>query len=275
MEPSLKPAQSARPAKLTDRFLAYLIDTLPFAAGYSLSLVLLVARWRILPDAPGTWRKFLWAWIGVYVAYHWIGNMAGATIGKWAMGVRVRRRDGARLGAVRSLVRAAGLLASTPALNLGFLWAFVQAESRTWHDLLAGSVVVEARRKSPAESLLNAVVSFILLAGILAGTWWLYVLRPTPSDLEAVAKARAGLRILAQIEEQYRAAHGTYTERLADLAVGSGDVGQFREALRDLYDPRHFRITAGRDHFILSARAKDRRGTVVSLRGPAPGAKIP
>lgn len=262
------PAPAANLAKLTDRFIAYLVDTLPFAAGYYATLVELVVRRQSLPNTPGTWRRVFWVWIGLYVLYHWAGNAIGATAGKWALGLRVRGLGGGRLEAGRALARSVGLLASTPLCNLGFLWAFVQPESRTWHDLLAGSRVVETRPKGAGESLLNALLSFALLAAIGGATWWHYVVRPTPYDLAAVEKADEGLRILAQIEERYKAGHGTYTAKLVDLAEASGDMEQFKAGLRELFDPKGLRIQAGRERFLLRARAKDRRRTVVTLAGP-------
>ena len=268
MDISEASAPPSSPAKLTDRFLAYLLDTVPFVTGYYAGLILLIVRWQRWPNTPQTWNRVLLVWLCAYVSYHWIGNVLGATAGKWMMGLRVRRLDGGPLGAGRSLVRALGLLASTPLFNLGFLWAFFQADSRTWHDLLAGSQVTEARSKSAGESLLTAFLSFIVLAIILGATWWSYMIRPTPADLAAVSRARDGLKILARIEDKHKAASGTYSDKLAELAVASGDVERFKSALREIFDPNGFRIQADRERYVLQARAKDRRRTVVALSGP-------
>jgi uncharacterized RDD family membrane protein YckC len=43
-----------------------------------------------------------------------------------------------------SLARSLFTLVSYAVLFLGFLWAFVDKESRCWHDLIAGTMVVSA-----------------------------------------------------------------------------------------------------------------------------------
>jgi len=254
-------------AKVTDRFLAYLIDTLPFLAGFHASLYLLAVKLSV-PLSVQTWRRALAAWACAYVLYHWMGNMAGATWGKKALGLRVVDREGASLGAAASLIRAAGLLISTPLLNMGFLWALVQPDSRTWHDLLAGSWVVEVRPKSRGESARSALIAFLALGAVLGWMGWLYSIQPTPEDLAAVRKAREGLDILAQIEERHKARYGTFTDDLGELALDSGGEEEFRAALLRIFDPRRFAITASRDHYFITARARDRRGTAVSVSGP-------
>ncbi len=67
----------------------------------------------------------------------------GRTVGKWATGLRVERRDGEPVGFARALVRhTVGYLASLLTLGLGFLLAAVSREGRALHDLIAGTVVV-------------------------------------------------------------------------------------------------------------------------------------
>lgn len=236
-------------AKVTDRFLAYLVDAVPFGLGYGV-----VGR-------P-------WLWVGLYVLYHSVGNAAGGTIGKRMLGLRVVRLDGTPLGAARSLARALGALLSTPLLNLGYLWALVRPDSRTWHDLLAGSRVVEAGPKSGARHVANALLALLLSAAVLGAGAWLHLLRPARADLEALSRAREGLGILARIEEAYKAGHGAYTDSLAELALASGDPALFREGLAGVFDERGFRLAATRDRYFISARARDRKRTTVRLEGP-------
>ncbi|MBI3550462.1 MAG: RDD family protein [Elusimicrobia bacterium] len=247
------------PAKLTDRFLAYLIDTAPFVAGYHAT----VSR-----ASPGSGRSVFLAWLALYLAYQWGSNTAGASIGKRCFGIRVTSMDGSPLGPGRSLARSVGLLLSTPLLNLGYLWAFLNADSRTWHDLLSGAIVVEAEPKSRAEALATACLSFALVAAIFGWTAWSGLARPTPADAEAIERAREGLKILARIEEQYRSRHGAYTAELSELAAESGDVAQFKDGMLGLFDPRHILIHAERDRFYIKAFARDRKSTPVSIKGP-------
>ncbi|MFL6229526.1 MAG: RDD family protein [Pyrinomonadaceae bacterium] len=68
---------------------------------------------------------------------------SGRTVGKWATGLRVERRDGERLGFGRALLRhTVGYFASLATLGLGFLLAALSREGRALHDLIAGTVVV-------------------------------------------------------------------------------------------------------------------------------------
>ncbi len=69
----------------------------------------------------------------------------------WTPGCRlmrmriVRLADGGVPGARWGMVRAAGAVISETVL-VGYLWAFWDARRQTWHDKLAGTVVIEAPR---------------------------------------------------------------------------------------------------------------------------------
>jgi len=252
------------PARFNERLIAYLLDGAPFMAGYILmslyALPMLGGARAARPLAAG--------WMAAYVVYHFLGNMAGATPGKRIMGLRVVGRDGERLGAPRSLVRAVGHLLSTPLANAGFLLALVHPESRAFHDLLAGSLVVEPEGKHPAEATLLFAAAALTLGVLCAAILYLHLGLPTTSDREAIAKAREGLGILAQIEEVYRQDHSYYTDSLPELAQASGDPNQFRDAMLQLFDPHEFKIMASRDRYHISGVALDRRRTRVALEGP-------
>lgn len=67
------------------------------------------------------------------------------TLGKWATGLRIERRDGARLGVGHALLRhTIGYFVSLLTLGLGFLLAAFNREGRALHDILADTVVVRA-----------------------------------------------------------------------------------------------------------------------------------
>lgn len=73
----------------------------------------------------------------------------GQSIGKWATGLRIERKNGRRAGPVRVLVRhLIGYTLSFLTLGLGFVIAAFNQQGRGLHDLIAGTVVVreEARR---------------------------------------------------------------------------------------------------------------------------------
>lgn len=75
--------------------------------------------------------------------------LRGQTLGKWATGLRIERKDGRPLNWGHSLLRhLLGYPLSLFTLGIGFVLAAFSKRGRALHDLLAGTVVVrnEARR---------------------------------------------------------------------------------------------------------------------------------
>ncbi|PCI36109.1 MAG: hypothetical protein COB53_10325 [Elusimicrobia bacterium] len=260
--------ESLPPAKLTDRFLAYLFDLIPFIVGYYGTLYLFIVKLQKWPYSQAAMQKAFIAWLLLYIVYQTLGNLAGATIGKSMFGIRVCRTDGQPLTPAQALLRGVGYLISSPLMNLGFLWSFFQAQSRTWHDLLAGSIVVEDRQKSQGAALFSAVVSLLVFVAIMAGNAWFYLLQPSPMDHEAIRKAHGGLQVLGAIQEAHKRKTGNYTQRLGDLAATSGDLVRFRQSMAKIFEPNGFILEAGASSYLIQARAKDRRHTIVVIEGP-------
>ncbi|MDD5657135.1 MAG: RDD family protein [Elusimicrobia bacterium] len=255
------------PAKISDRFLAYFLDLLPFLGGFGASVFFAVLKAPV-PPAPETYRNLGLLWAGLLALYQFAGNLAGGTPGKKLMGLRVVRRDGAALGWGRSLARALGYLASTPLCNFGFLVALVHPESRALHDLLSGALVVEARARSLSEAFMLFAASAGAIVALFLGNLYFTLHQPTPADYLAIDKARAGLRILAGIEEACKARNGAYTKDLSELAEASGDVEEFKKAMGDIFEPDRFRLETGVGRYRISAAARDRRKTRVRIEGP-------
>jgi hypothetical protein len=158
-----------------------------------------------------------------------------------------------------------------PLFNLGFIWALFQRESRAWHDLLAATIVVEAKAKTQGQTARNALLAFAAFACVMLLNVWFFAFSPTPADRDAIRKAREGLSVLAAVEEAVQAEKGAYTAQLAELAKASGDVRQFKEAMGEIFDPDGFVLAADKDSYEIRARALDRRRSQVSLAGPAKG----
>lgn len=78
----------------------------------------------------------------VYYMFFWI--LAGQTIGKYVLGLRVIRMDGKRMNFRRSLLRYLGYLISLAPLTLGFLWILIDDRRQGWHDKIARTCVVYA-----------------------------------------------------------------------------------------------------------------------------------
>jgi len=264
-----------RPARISDRLVAFFLDLLPFLGGFGVHLFLTLLRQRAAQPAPGTVLHLGALWIALSLAYQFAGNLSGGTVGKRLLGLRVVRRDGRPLRVVRSLVRAVGYLLSMPLCNFGFLIAFVHPQSRTLHDLLSGALVVESRAKNPAEAFIVFLAAAGVLSALFAGNLYFGLHRPLPSDVLAVKKAEAGLGILAQIEEAYKAKNGAYTNSLADLVEASGNPEEFRKAMAAIFEPNFFRVEAGRGRYRISGVAKDHDQTRVVISGPRPSDRNP
>ncbi len=71
------------------------------------------------------------------------GGSRGQTLGKMALGIRViDLARGGPIGYGRGFIRWIGRFVSAIVLLLGYLWMLWDGEKQTWHDKMAGSVVV-------------------------------------------------------------------------------------------------------------------------------------
>ena len=83
--------------------------------------------------AASVWL-FLYWWVSIAVA--------GKTIGKALLGLRVVTRDGEILSSFRSALRAVSLPLSYLLFGFGFLGIILGRERRALHDVIAGSAVI-------------------------------------------------------------------------------------------------------------------------------------
>jgi uncharacterized RDD family membrane protein YckC len=130
-----------RPAGFWIRTLALALDAIVFLlvhASFGALATLLGG-----PDLEGAPRApvaaFTWLFTAAYtITLH---AVAGQTIGKSLVGIRVVALDGALLTVGPALLRyLAGFLSAIP-LGLGFLMAALRRDKRALHDLIAGSRV--------------------------------------------------------------------------------------------------------------------------------------
>jgi uncharacterized RDD family membrane protein YckC len=72
-----------------------------------------------------------------------IPGFTGLTLGKWATGLRIEKKDGGPIGIGRALLRHfIGYPLSFALFGLGFLIAAVSVHGRGLHDMIAGTIVV-------------------------------------------------------------------------------------------------------------------------------------
>jgi len=78
--------------------------------------------------------------LAVYGACMW--KLKGSTIGGIVFGIQIMRVDGREIDWPTAIVRALACFLSAGVLGLGFLWIAFDREKRSWHDKIAGTVVV-------------------------------------------------------------------------------------------------------------------------------------
>jgi uncharacterized RDD family membrane protein YckC len=119
-------------ASLGRRFWAFALSTL-------VDLIVLLTMRAVVGDGASVAGAF-----GVWYLMHHVGLVVeGGTLGHRLAGLRVVDEAGERVTVVFAFVREFAKLAlSIPPLGLGILWMLDEPQRRTWHDLLAHSVVV-------------------------------------------------------------------------------------------------------------------------------------
>ncbi len=83
---------------------------------------------------------------GYFVLLH---GMAGTTVGKWILGLRVVGANKSPVSYPQAVVRWFGCVLFF-FFGVGFLWILLSREKRAWHDLLARTWVVRDWRGSPS-----------------------------------------------------------------------------------------------------------------------------
>ncbi|MDJ0663319.1 MAG: RDD family protein [Acidimicrobiia bacterium] len=129
------------------RLLAHWVDLAVAGLLFVIGLVALdyvlqtIAGVDAVTDNPEVWSAtaasvwlFLYWWVSIAVA--------GKTIGKAVLGLRVVSREGEILSSFRSALRAISLPFSYLLFGFGFLGIIFGRERRALHDVVAGSAVI-------------------------------------------------------------------------------------------------------------------------------------
>ncbi len=137
-------------AGLWRRFAARLVDCLLGALVWSLAAMwLVIGAWGArrspleLRDAALLALAVVALGVALHVVYHvaFVGG-CGQTPGKMALGIAVVRRDGARAGYARAMMRCLGGMLAVLTLGLASLAVLFTRERRGLADWLAGTRVV-------------------------------------------------------------------------------------------------------------------------------------
>lgn len=105
--------------------------------------LILVGIITSIVDLPHHGHGFLLI-LAAYGAVMW--KLRGTTIGGIVCGLRVVRLDGRAIDWPTALARALGAFLSMAVAGLGFIWVVFDSERQSWHDKIAGTVVVHVPR---------------------------------------------------------------------------------------------------------------------------------
>lgn len=163
-EPVQAPQLDLRLATIGKRWLAIVIDgfivailtvLLLFAGGAlaPLDAAMASADAAVLSDAFANFQSNT---LTVNLLVSAVYNVAlmvafnGQTLGKMMLRLRVVKKKGGRITILDALLRNVFGYMISQIFLLGYLWALFDAEKQTWHDKMAGTVVVEERRADAA-----------------------------------------------------------------------------------------------------------------------------
>ena len=133
---------------------AWLLDELARTLFYPLLLIVLVLFGGQVPDAPAPGDLNVTAILPqmvLRVGLSWIFWSMGTSPGAILLGLRIVDANGAAPGPVRGGVRAIVEVLSLSTLLIGFACALFSRRRQTWHDLAAGTYVVNAPERGPRD----------------------------------------------------------------------------------------------------------------------------
>lgn len=133
-----------RPAPLGRRFFAGLIDGLLLLVGIgSFALIFWAVGGHFSRNSVTLGVMGFIAVLFILVYFAAFVALTYSTPGLLAMNLEVQTLDGEYPTPGDAALRAFGYLVSSGALMLGFIWAWVDADSLTWHDRMSGTFVSE------------------------------------------------------------------------------------------------------------------------------------
>lgn len=254
-------------APVSARVVAYTADIGLAAAGCVASLRLCFPREGLVDTPHG--RVLVLLWTAAFLLFQAYMSCDGRrSPGKAALGLRVVDAEGEPLEAGKAFLRAAAYLLSSIA-NLGFAWALVDPSRRCWHDLIAGSYVVEDAPRSSRRRMLVRGGAVLCVAGFL-GLWYVrQVVIPRYRRIIGASSAVAALEEMKTLERLYFYGHGQYTTNLDALGIMSGAPADFARDDSALLDMAYgVQISTSRTTYTISAHARNDVRTPVSVEGP-------
>ena len=147
------PAPGVRYAEHGARLLSYIVDVL-IVVVLIVALVIVLGVLGAILAVAGQGLAAGLSWFGLFVAvfavslgyfpYFWVRG--GQTPGMRAFGLKVvMDRDGGPVTVGPAILRLIGYWIDSLVFYLGYAWILIDSRRRGWHDLIAGTVVVQTR----------------------------------------------------------------------------------------------------------------------------------
>jgi len=252
-------------AGFNERFLAYLIDTLPFVFLNYYTLTLAIKN-GFITYSSSIETKWKIIWSIIFIIYETIFTSGGRrTIGKKILGLKVISKDGNNLSLSKAFIRAIGYFISSFTFNIGYILALTNSKRISLHDFLASSLVVKTKEKSAFVDGLILTLSWGLMAFFIANWANRTILKPTPLEQKQINEARRTLAKLAKLEEIHYRKYGFYTNDLKKLAELTGNINAVRYELAKTLEKGSLEIASNGKSFIISAKAKNWRKTRIQV----------
>ncbi|MEW5951369.1 MAG: RDD family protein [Elusimicrobia bacterium] len=248
-------------AGFSERFLAYVIDTLPFWFLVYFTYDFLVKNGPLSSFSMTAWKIL---WIALFFLYEIIFSSGGrATLGKYLLGIRVRASDGGELSPFKAFLRTIGYFIGSYTINLGYMIALFTPGKKALHDYLAGSRVIKIKERGDFAEGTVLVLSWALMA-FFAGNWvQKSVLAVTPYEQRQISKANRTIAKLAKLQEIHFQKYGFYTDDIKRLADLTRNIPAVRKEISDNLAENSLEIASNGKHYIISAKAKNWRKTKV------------
>ena len=114
-----------------------------FAASFIDGIIVAIPYFIVSAAVDPALAYAVYLLVGIAYFTYFEGNADGQTIGKKALGIRViDLAGGGPIGNTRAFIRYIGRIVSSIPLLLGYFWMLWDKEKQTWHDKMAGCVVV-------------------------------------------------------------------------------------------------------------------------------------
>ena len=128
-----QPAFDLAPAGLLRRLAAMFYDALLILAIWMITLLVMVVANGGEPVLGAPVQTLLFLEAFAFFAYFW--TAAGQTAGMRAWRLRLVSNAGGRISLHQATVRFAVALVAIGAFGLGYLWALIDRQGRTWPDI--------------------------------------------------------------------------------------------------------------------------------------------